>query len=430
MALPTTRGAAPRPGSAFMACPCCGRSVPASVINVHLDEGCSLRPSPPAAAASAPPPHKRQRTQQQQQQQTQLGGEGAAAAHAGPSTVASQEGAPSSTSWWRTAATAVASARHTPSGKSFPLTASQLAAVGPFELVQGALEPAAAEALLLELLQQSRSWEQGSWFYAGKEVAAPRLTVKYELCNGASGSGGGGSASASANGGSRGRDNAELQPDVGSDKQMEPQRQQHEGSVNPTPGMSAPGVGSPPALLQAAALIATAVNARRGGCAAMADREQFEPTYAIANLYRMHADYVGAHSDCLTSIGPLPVIASLTLGAGRLFRLRRIAGAAAPEPSPLRSSGGSSPAVGPSACDVVDIQLKHNALLIMWPPCQEEWLHEVPAISAAAASSGGLAAHPLYGPARINLTFRQHKQEWADRAPRCKVCSRCCCICP
>ena len=32
---------------------------------------------------------------------------------------------------------------------------------------------------------------------------------------------------------------------------------------------------------------------------------------------------------------------------------------------------------GPGQIDSVDLHLEHNTLVIMWPPCQEEWRHEV-----------------------------------------------------
>jgi alkylated DNA repair dioxygenase AlkB len=43
----------------------------------------------------------------------------------------------------------------------------------------------------------------------------------------------------------------------------------------------------------------------------------------LANLYRDGRDYMGWHSDDERALGPQPVIASLSLGATRRFRLRR-----------------------------------------------------------------------------------------------------------
>ena len=39
-------------------------------------------------------------------------------------------------------------------------------------------------------------------------------------------------------------------------------------------------------------------------------------------------------------------------------------------------AGDSSHALS-GAIDAVDVRLEHNTLLVMWPPTQEEWRHEV-----------------------------------------------------
>lgn len=115
---------------------------------------------------------------------------------------------------------------------------------------------------------------------------------------------------------------------------------------------------------------------------------------------------MGLHSDRLTPLGPLPIIASLSLGATRTFRLHRrqllasqdrrgggagsLTGAAA-LPSSAEAAGGSGGTVralaavagavggaaGTGAPSRVDIPLPHNSLLLMWPPTQEGWKHEV-----------------------------------------------------
>jgi hypothetical protein len=72
----------------------------------------------------------------------------------------------------------------------------------------------------------------------------------------------------------------------------------------------------------------------------------------VANCYRGHSQGVGQHADRLTYIGPKPTIASLTLGAKRIFRIRKI------------QQGESSPA------RFYDVKLPHNSLLIMRPPMQ------------------------------------------------------------
>ena len=43
----------------------------------------------------------------------------------------------------------------------------------------------------------------------------------------------------------------------------------------------------------------------------------------LINYYRNGNDRVGSHSDDEKELGPLPSIASVSLGADRLFRLKR-----------------------------------------------------------------------------------------------------------
>ena len=59
-----------------------------------------------------------------------------------------------------------------------------------------------------------------------------------------------------------------------------------------------------------------------------------------------------------------------------------------PGAATLRSGGGadngngeagvdSGGALSSANIDAVDVRLEHNTLLVMWPPTQEEWRHEV-----------------------------------------------------
>lgn len=63
----------------------------------------------------------------------------------------------------------------------------------------------------------------------------------------------------------------------------------------------------------------------------------------------------------------------------------------------------------------LDIPLPHNTLVIMWPPCQEEWRHEVP-----RCSNTKLEHNSISGSGRLNLTFRMLKPEWVKRVPLCR----------
>ena len=97
-----------------------------------------------------------------------------------------------------------------------------------------------------------------------------------------------------------------------------------------------------------------------------------EPYDAVlCNLYRDGQDAMGMHADDEPELGPAPRIASLSLGATRTFRLRP-----------------RDPA-GPA----LDLELAHNALLVMEPHVQRTHLHGVPRRARVRD-------------VRVNLTFR------------------------
>lgn len=89
----------------------------------------------------------------------------------------------------------------------------------------------------------------------------------------------------------------------------------------------------------------------------------------LSNLYRNGNDSVGLHSDAEPEMGP--VIASVSLGTERLFRLKR-------------QDGGVAFAE----------RLPHGSLLIMAGATQKNFRHEVP-------------KEPDVTEPRINLTFRR-----------------------
>ncbi|MGE4086465.1 MAG: alpha-ketoglutarate-dependent dioxygenase AlkB [Immundisolibacter sp.] len=91
----------------------------------------------------------------------------------------------------------------------------------------------------------------------------------------------------------------------------------------------------------------------------------------LCNLYRDGADSMGWHSDDEASLGPRPVIASLSLGATRRFALRHRA-------RRYRS---------------VTLALGNGDLLLMTGDTQTHWQHAVPSTRRPTAP-------------RINLTFR------------------------
>ena len=92
----------------------------------------------------------------------------------------------------------------------------------------------------------------------------------------------------------------------------------------------------------------------------------------LANRYRNGRDAMGWHSDNEPELGPQPVIASLSLGAPRRFK--------------LWGNGPDAPGM--------DLDLPHGSLLVMRGDTQTHDRHALPR-----------TARPV--DARINLTFRR-----------------------
>ena len=91
----------------------------------------------------------------------------------------------------------------------------------------------------------------------------------------------------------------------------------------------------------------------------------------LANLYRTGHDHMGWHADDEPSLGPEPVIASLSFGAERRFDMRH------------RETG-----------ETVSCALTHGSLLVMSGLSQARWKHR-------------LARTTRIQSPRINLTFRR-----------------------
>ena len=90
----------------------------------------------------------------------------------------------------------------------------------------------------------------------------------------------------------------------------------------------------------------------------------------LANLYRSGQDSMGWHADKEPELGRNPVLASLSLGETRLFKLKHT-----------------------KTKQVVDVELPNGCLLIMAGALQHHWRHSVPKTSRKIS-------------ARINLTYR------------------------
>lgn len=96
----------------------------------------------------------------------------------------------------------------------------------------------------------------------------------------------------------------------------------------------------------------------------------------LLNRYRDGSDRVAWHSDDEKELGPNPVIASVSFGAERKFKLRH---------KGYKQNGHEG-----------EITLGHGSLLLMKGETQHNWRHEIPRTSRTI------------GP-RLNLTFRTIK---------------------
>ncbi|GAB4813714.1 hypothetical protein N2152v2_000760 [Parachlorella kessleri] len=464
--------------SRFCSCPVCGKSVAKALINIHLDEclaapfgrqraaegshkygdggelaqgagslpieacaaeslgGSDSTPVPttevqqqqvqpgneraPADLLPKPDPssaEQQQREQQEQQQSVTLGHEG-------------QRGSLASRLGERTVpkvATAYLSGRQgAPKGK-LSLTAEQLFGVAYSEIVTDFLPPQLAEEVVKELMRDRPLFTHGTWWIAGIEQKAPQSSHQYWLAT-------------------------EGEDPSTEDEYSGPAGRADSSSHPPQP---------PAALRQAASLVAAAVTQRvaAGRVAHLpleaADRDGWHPSYCLANCYESGSQSVGWHTDKLLTLGPLPIIASLSLGATRSFQLHReqrlavgldgtggaynmghvssgggergdsSSSGAATMGRPAREGGGCrssrdsrlSSAVAGSV-ERIDTPLPHNTLLIMWPPTQEAWKHRVPKTQAPYPH------HPLAGATRYNLTFRRLKPHWEQQAPLCNCGQR------
>jgi alkylated DNA repair dioxygenase AlkB len=137
------------------------------------------------------------------------------------------------------------------------------------------------------------------------------------------------------------------------------------------------------------------------------------PNAAFVNCYAGPQQSVGWHSDQLTYLGPRAVIGSLSLGVAREFRVRRVV----PKDDDERDDKGGGKATSstdPDAEGQIAIHLPHNSLLVMHAEMQEEWKHSV-------APARAIDPHPLAGNRRINVTYRDYRPEFHPRfTPRCR----------
>jgi alkylated DNA repair dioxygenase AlkB len=81
----------------------------------------------------------------------------------------------------------------------------------------------------------------------------------------------------------------------------------------------------------------------------------------LLNHYRDGNDAMGCHADDEPELVRDASIASISLGASRTLRFK-------PKPRSALAAG----------CEALNLELGHGDLLVMDPPTQQHWLHELP----------------------------------------------------
>lgn len=123
--------------------------------------------------------------------------------------------------------------------------------------------------------------------------------------------------------------------------------------------------------------------------------KKWQTDLALCNRYDGPASSVGFHSDQLTHLGPHCVIASISLGVTREFRLKS------------RTNKEAGP---------ISIHLPHNSLIIMHAGCQEDYKHSI-----MPSFGRPLDPHPISGGTRINITYRMYLEAFKEKNnPECE----------
>lgn len=103
--------------------------------------------------------------------------------------------------------------------------------------------------------------------------------------------------------------------------------------------------------------------------------------FVLINRFRDGGDRLGWHADDESDLGTRPVIASVSVGAERVFR--------------MRSRGGGSS---------VGRVLEHGSLVVMWGDSQRDFQHAVPPTARPVGE-------------RLNFTFRWTRPEQRGAGP-------------
>ncbi|VEU20373.1 DEKNAAC101142 [Brettanomyces naardenensis] len=131
-------------------------------------------------------------------------------------------------------------------------------------------------------------------------------------------------------------------------------------------------------------------------------RKNWCANLCVGNLFENGKQNLDWHSDKLTAIGPLAIVASITFGATRIFRVKK-----------TYSTDGSK--INDST--IFNLPLQHNTLLVMLSGTQEEYKHCVPSIEGSLVER-----HPVAGDIRINLTYRMIHPALRKGVPKCPIC--------
>ena len=105
----------------------------------------------------------------------------------------------------------------------------------------------------------------------------------------------------------------------------------------------------------------------------------------LVNRYRDRRDSVAWHADDEPELGPTPVIASVSLGAERVFELR---------PKPHFAATVGLKTIVHQTGQIRKMHLAHGSCLLMGGRTQTNWLHRLPKSPRPVSE-------------RINLTFRR-----------------------
>jgi alkylated DNA repair dioxygenase AlkB len=107
--------------------------------------------------------------------------------------------------------------------------------------------------------------------------------------------------------------------------------------------------------------------------------------FCLVNYYASGADSISYHSDDERFLGPLPAIASFSLGAKRDFLMKH---------KPIAPDDNKPP---PPETTSIKLPLSSGDMILMRGTTQANWLHSIPKRSGKNKNDGG----------RINITFRR-----------------------